>query len=183
MKPQPLLLLGEAPNEATVGRPELWLRPDDSGIQHSANRLLKHTGYTLREYLRLFARDNLLHELPPRGGKGRQFPAKLAKEQAPRVHAAALKHEGTLLLGRRVASAFQWCLMVESEGLRRPGPLVRASKVPYLQWHMAFSELNQKEFWAVIVPHPSGINTWWNDPDNRALARDFFDTLKGYQPC
>jgi hypothetical protein len=28
---------------------------------------------------------------------------------------------------------------------------------------------------AYVVPHPSGVNRWWNDPANRAAARRFFE--------
>lgn len=30
---------------------------------------------------------------------------------------------------------------------------------------------------AVIVPHPSGINRWWNEPLNRRLAKGFLEGL------
>lgn len=26
---------------------------------------------------------------------------------------------------------------------------------------------------AAVLPHPSGINTWWNDPENRERAAEF----------
>lgn len=30
---------------------------------------------------------------------------------------------------------------------------------------------------AAVVPHPSGINPWWNDEQNRSHARGFFSQL------
>jgi hypothetical protein len=51
-----------------------------------------------------------------------------------------------VLLGRRVAAAF---------GL---------ASAPYLEWTEA-----RGRTW-VVMPHPSGVNRWWNDEENRLLA-------------
>ena len=39
---------------------------------------------------------------------------------------------------------------------------------PYLTW---FPLTDRTE--AALLPHPSGINRWWNDPDNRTRAAVF----------
>lgn len=32
---------------------------------------------------------------------------------------------------------------------------------------------------AVVVPHPSGVNRWWNSADNREASRVFWTDLLG----
>lgn len=160
----PYLLLGESPNAATVGHPSLWLRPDLSGKRHSANRLLIYTGYSLAKFLMTFERDNLLRSLPPRSAKGREFPRDDAHEAAGRIHAQA-DGRRVIMLGRRVASAFMWMWCGRSDA------------IPLMQFFPASSWSSEDTFQAAIVPHPSGVNRWWNDTENRRKARDFFASL------
>ena len=168
------LLLGESPNKATEGRPELWLLPDHSTIQHSANRLLHHTGWSLATYLRVFpVRDNLVHQLPARGGKGRTFSRADGLIGASRVVAHSLEEhvDGIVMLGRRVASCFRFARRGERQGV--PGP-----KWPWLSWGLAWAAGDPGTVVrAAVVPHPSGINQWWNDLDNQCDARTFFGEL------
>ncbi len=163
---RPYLLLGEAPNAATQHHPRLWLLPDGSGIPHSANRLLEYTGYDLETYLTTFDRDNLLHHLPRRDGKGRGFPIVAARRGARRIFDGGDRHRGILVLGKRVARAFRW---LDSD----LGSLPLAG-VDYLTWFCVEDPRGLGGIPAVVVPHPSGINRWWNDAGNRAMARGFF---------
>lgn len=169
-----IVLLGEAPNPATEGRPELWLRPDRSGVAHSANRLLEFTGYTARAYLELFERTNLLERCPPRTRTraGREFPLDEARRAAVPFHHRA-RGRRVVVLGRRVASAFRWFYADEKdrEGWRA------GTRAPVLEWISARAEPVAGDFSAAIVPHPSGVNQWWNHETNRARARAFFAEL------
>ena len=163
------LLLGEAPNWATARSPHLWLLPDDSGIQHSANRLLAHSGYSRREYLETFERDNLLHSLPGRQHRGRAFPIKEARAQVGRVLARAEEVHGIVMLGKRVPQAFE---LFDDVGGR-----VGGRQVEYLTWYRVLPP-HDREMPVVCVPHPSGLNRWWGSEENRRAAREFFEGLR-----
>jgi hypothetical protein len=86
-------------------------------------------------------------------GKGDRFPMARARERA-QVLREALRGRRVVFVGKAVAKAFG----VSGDVLcwRRAG-------------HLGF------EF--SVVPHPSGINTWWNDEDNRRAASHFFRGL------
>lgn len=153
-----VLLVGEAPNAATEHRPELWLRPDGTGapMTHSANRLLRYTGYTQREYLELFERTNLLdHAVASR------WPLELARCRAASLiqRIAEDRFTRVVLLGQKVNAAFLHF------GYGAGSPCL---------WH--FWE-EPSPFFVAFVPHPSGRCRWWNDEGNRALARQFFRRL------
>jgi len=90
---------------------------------------------------------NLLRRRPPRAGrKGDAFPRARARARA---RAAALALAGrplVVLVGHRVAAAFG------------------AAGRPYLR---IFKLRGAR---AMVAPHPSGVNRWWNDPRNRRRA-------------
>lgn len=89
---------------------------------------------------------NLLEAWPgPDGAKGDAFPIDEARAAAARVR---FRTPVVLLAGHRVARAFG----------------VRAG---YLEW----TTLRGRR--AAVIPHPSGINRWWNCPRNRRRARRF----------
>lgn len=98
---------------------------------------------------------NLLAEYPgpARSGKGDAFPRSRAAAGARRL-APSLAGRRAVLLGRAVAGAF-----------RLPGD------VPFLTWVEA--EVRGVRISVAVVPHPSGVNTWWNDAGNRRCARRF----------
>lgn len=94
---------------------------------------------------------NLLGRFPGRAGdKGDRFPLAEAREAACRLRPGA--HRAVILLGRGVAAAFG------------------AGGWPFLEWRRLGSVP------AAVVPHPSGVNHWWNDPANLERACTF---LKG----
>lgn len=95
---------------------------------------------------------NLLNAWPgPDGAKGDAFPVDEARLAARRVR---FNTPVVLLAGHRVARAF---------GLR----------VGYLEW----TTLRGRR--AAVLPHPSGINRWWNDPRNRRRASRFIREALG----
>lgn len=123
----------------------------------SGDRLGRYMGFSGREELRATAEcHNLLTRYPgPRGSKGDRFPRWKARTAA-RELSTSLRERRVLLAGRLVAEAFG----------------VRAE---YFKWvrHAA-------SFDAVVIPHPSGVNHWWNDPLNRERFTCFaHDTLRG----
>lgn len=159
MRAHPILLVGESPNRATVGRPALWLRPDNSGKRHTANRLLAFTGWTWAQYMETFERTNLFdtvsgHSAP----RGRYLAQELVKR-------ATRAEQSILILGRLTAQHFGVGMydyfvgaVAEAYDLGE-----RATRVARPVW---------------VCPHPSGLNRWWNDPANVARAREFFDDLR-----
>jgi len=146
------LLVGETPNKSCVGEPRLWLLPDKKNKSCAASRLLEASGLTLREYLRAFDRTNLAKGLPPRAGKGRKFPMATARKAARRILLDD-RRPGIVVLGKRAARAF---------GLTDP------------RWFEWTDALGQR---VVVIPHPSGVNRYYNDEENRALTRRFFEEL------
>lgn len=95
-------LVGEAPNRATVGRPDLWLRPDSTTIPHAANRLLALTGWNLRTFLRVFPTRTNVWEKPIHLwiDVGRERARKIAEESLADGSA------GVVILGAKAADVF-----------------------------------------------------------------------------
>jgi hypothetical protein len=96
---------------------------------------------------------NTLKRRPERDGHGDAFPLKAARRAAVRLAGSALLTEARMivLVGRRVSRAF---------GVARQGYFV-----PFCldAVHPAAA--------SVVIPHPSGVNLWYNDPQHRRLAR------------
>lgn len=114
----------------------------------SGDRLARYMGLESRvELWEHFECHNLLRSYPgPAGEKGDVFPRTRARGAARRL-LERLEGRVVLLAGKNVAQAFQ----------------VRSD---YLVWgdHPA-------GFSCVVIPHPSGVNHWWNDEANRRRFR------------
>jgi hypothetical protein len=106
---------------------------------------------TAEEFRASFRLVNLLRDWPGKapGGCGDAFPMLEARLAARRFKMA----RRTALAGRLVAQAF---------GLGR---------VPYFEWR----RFGRDD--VVVIPHPSGINRWWNDRHNRARVGVFLQGL------
>jgi uracil-DNA glycosylase len=105
--------------------------------------LARAAGMEEREFMSSVRLMNLLDRWPGKAGKGDRFPLKEGHVAACRVN---LRGNHALLAGKRVAASF---------GIKKPA---------FLTCH----EVHGGVVW--IVPHPSGINRWWNDPGNREKA-------------
>jgi len=105
----------------------------------------------LDDYLEKFDRVNVLDFFPGKNGKGDAFPINKAREMASRIRLG--ERPFVVLLGRNVARAF---------GMAKMDPLtwttVRGTPV-------------------ALVPHPSGVNRWWNDCTNVRRARRFLRNI------
>lgn len=75
------------------------------------------------------------------------WPREEARDRAELIFPSLIGRR-TLLLGQRVATAF-------------------AFHWPVLNW------VSIGPVTVAIVPHPSGLNRWWNDPINATMARQF----------
>ncbi len=117
----------------------------------SGRRLIEASGLGPLGYVAAFGRLNLLERHPGSAGKGSLFPLEEAREAVEEV-APALEGRFVVLLGGRVASAFRFGL-------------------PYFEvgrWRGSS---------CLAVPHPSGVNRWWNEPANVARFRSVMKWL------
>jgi uracil-DNA glycosylase len=115
-------------------------------------KLAELFGCTYDEYIAGTERANVLKRWPGKCGKGDAFPMKKARLAARRM-VRSLAGKRVLLLGKRTAEAF---------GLEDG----------YLSWSKKFVK-NGAFPDVAVVPHPSGINRWFNDGVNRAACRGF----------
>ena len=110
--------------------------------------LARYSGLSGPEFRRRFARANVLRFWPGESGaKGAAFPT---AEATLRAHAMRRRLRGrvVVMLGYRTAAAFR-------------------VRVRYFVPVAAFGGT------VYVVPHPSGINRWYNDRGNRLKMRMF----------
>ena len=113
----------------------------------SGERLAELAGTSLESIRDRFRLVNLLGHWPgpDASGKGSAFPMEQARPAAATLRLPG----GSLLCGRRVAAAF---------GL---------ANAPYFAWR----DVDGRR--VAVIPHPSGVSRWWNDPANVDAARSF----------
>lgn len=145
MKP---LIIGEAPNRN--GDPA---RPLGGAC---GRRLADLCGITPREFARRFQRVNVLAAWPgAQSIKGATFPMSAARTAASRLRRRFVAGRIVIVLGRRVARAFE----VDGEYFE-PQRVAGAT--------------------IVIVPHPSGVNRWYNSRQHERLARRRLSAIAAY---
>jgi len=108
------------------------------------------TEFEFRDY---FEALNVLPHWPGKSGKGDAFPIEEAKKAAVRLE-KYLVDRRVIFLGDLVAIVFGW------------------SRTPKLQWRQCAAY----EF--AVLPHPSGINRWYNNPRNVSQASRFLQLAK-----
>lgn len=101
------------------------------------------------DYLERFERINLLGAYPGADGKGAKFEA---REAAQAADALTLRGRVVLVLGQRAAKAL---------GLR----------AEYCTWQ------DHRGGLCAVIPHPSGINRWYNDAANVESLMIFLQTV------
>jgi uracil-DNA glycosylase len=144
------LVIGQAPSRGRSNREPL------SGA--SGQRLARLCGLSLPDFLKTFDRDNVLRRYPGKAGKGDRFPAGTARRRAAKLAQTFERGQLVILLGGNVADAFEM-------GFLRSGTPCR--------WHV--DPINC--IFYALVPHPSGVNRQWNNPDRVATAERFFKLL------
>lgn len=151
-----LVLIGQAPGPNTDPRLPLFPEPSTS----AGGRLLEIMGVPRAEYLALTERINLLNYYPGKWANGDRWPLAEARIAAEAV-APLLAGRCVVLVGRNVAQAFDnkadyhvWT----TQQVRRRCPIARCPGLA--------------EF--AVVPHTSGRNRWYNDPENSQEARSFW---------
>jgi len=111
-------------------------------------KLMEVLGCDLRSYVRGFRRLNLVQSFPGRTNGADAFDAAEAGMAWARLRENVAQRM-VVLLGAKVAD-------VATVGLWRAHG-----------WCAPFDHLQVR---MMVVPHPSGLNRWWNDPANTAAA-------------
>ena len=147
-------IVGEAPSRETRGMPPF------SG--KSGARLAQLAGLEPDALGDAFLLVNLLRGWPGQCGKGSAFPVPRGARAGDRVLPMLMAERVALvvLAGRRVQAALGF------------GDADR----PFLEWDH-FAPWSPRGFSHAVLPHPSGVNHWWNDPANETAARAFLRPL------
>lgn len=141
------VLVGESPSRTSESAHPLSGHP-------IAGKLARLCGVGVLEYLAAFDRWNLLTRYPGHSGnKGALFPRGEARARAADLTArGAFRGRPVLFLGSRVADAFGF----DAEPLT---------------WNAAEGAGGASR--CAVLPHPSGVNRWWNDAANARRAEAF----------
>lgn len=100
---------------------------------------------------------NLIEEWPgPARGGGSAWNARAAAARAAELRPTLAEYRGVICLGRRVGQA-----MI-------PG----GSGFPFFRW---IDDVRGARL--VVIPHPSGVSRWWNEPANVVQAKVFLRDL------
>jgi len=149
--------------------------PGEPGSRLEGGRVLDsrtRSGRRLAELLGVeevadrFLALNLVDRWPGRTAHGSAFPAGLARKNAVEIFGSLPVDVDLVLVGRRVARAFG----VSNAYLR----WTQVSQRQTADGRTTSEVLHRR---AVVIPHPSGVNRWWNDPKNEARARRFLRGL------
>lgn len=120
----------------------------------SGERLARLCGLDLPSFLARFERVNVAPAWPGKAGKGdRYFGAREARRVADDLRSLTAGRS-IVVLGSANAAAFRLTV-----------PAFRFQQVG-----------DARIAWS---PHPSGVNRWWNEPENEARARVFWRQLAG----
>lgn len=142
-----VLLIGQAPGRGGQGP----LFPSATG-----HRLLTLARCDLDTFKEAFEVVNLLQVYPgpSKTGNGDAFPRIAARVSADSM-LPKLYGRRVLFLGRGVAGAFGF------------------GKGPWLAWRWHQHPARGGAFLWAAMPHPSGMDHFYNDPGNRAIAGSF----------
>lgn len=148
MKP---LLVGQAPARSGDGRPFTGA----SGRRLCS--LLEIESYD--DLAHLLDMTNLIPQIQPKikGKKGDSFDRALAKRAAIRIYTQCVEEgrDRVILAGKGVAAAF----------------LPQQQAINYFQRYLTVS------IRICVIPHPSGVNLFWNDPANVEKASRFLRAI------
>lgn len=157
------ILIGEAPEKDARSDCPLYPYPPQS----SGGKLYSMSPFTNRKaFIKSCYRLNLLAEYPGDGDKLWTWPKERARHCAMNLKGSGLVSDRrVVLVGAKVASAFDLPLGF--------GP----DTINVLQWYEWPFGGYSKDFTVAIMPHPSGLNRWYNDPVNRMRTEEFLREL------
>lgn len=149
-------LAGQAAPKPKPGTRHIPLFPYPNNT--AGARLFELSGWPLGLWMRGWDRFNTLEHFPGSAGKGDAFPLPLARAAARRhVDERGLVDRCGLIVGKANAGCYPW-----PGGLPDPFTVVRIGEASFWMW----------------VPHTSGVNTFWNDPDHRGRFRQALQAYK-----
>lgn len=145
--------VGQAPSKETDGKPPFTGR--------CGAFLAQLMGTTQEKMLVDHDFLNVLNSWPGKGVGGDRFPFIEAKVAAQKMF-PQLRNRIVILLGANVAKAFgmRQFRYLERYEMRNPQNLSDVV-VPLM----------------IVIPHPSGVNRYWNFPDNRMIVSKFFNEI------
>jgi len=148
-----LTMIGQAPSRETDGQPPFTGK---CGVFLAMLMCI-----TQDEMLAQHEMLNVLQKWPGKGIGGDKFPMVDAKIAAKKM-LPSLRNKPVILLGANVARAFgaknfAYGQYYEIRDPEHPSDIV----VPFM----------------AVIPHPSGVNRYWNRPENRDAVRKFFVEL------
>jgi uracil-DNA glycosylase len=118
---------------------------------HSGRRIATLMGITHAEFLARFAAANLLEHYPGKSGRGDAFNRDEARRAAERLWPEFPQR--TVFVGKAVAGAFGF------------------ADIEPCTW----TKVGHRSI--ALLPHPSGVNHYWNNAANRERARSFLTGL------
>ena len=141
-----LLLIGQAPSARSADVTK--------ALEGSLNvvKLCRLFGCSWREYIQETERINVLGYWPGKAGKGDVFPIAEARALAVGL-LPKLRRRKVLFVGKATARVF-------------------GCEAPPCQWDDHYNQ-HGWAFAFAIIPHLSGVNRWWNDPNHHAQAEAF----------
>ncbi len=151
-----IALVGQAPGPKGDPRKPL--------VGAAGRKIAALLGMKWSEYLERTARANVFFRHQGKNGKGDAFPMIEARRRARRMRFAKATR-AVVFFGKATAAAFGFArndffeplaVMIKDDG--RIGPPGRV-------------------VFGFVAPHPSGINLWWNDEENRLIAAAEFSDL------
>lgn len=147
-----ICFVGQGPNRKCWEREvakggEAWAEAESARLALTGSvgtKLASMLGMERLEFCVTFRRENLNHRFYGKQGKGDAFNNDEARLRARLLddHSSAKKF---VLLGREVAASF---------GITHG--------------FLSHLRIGGKEY--LLLPHPSGINSWWNNPENKQRA-------------
>lgn len=148
-----LIFVGQAPSRETDGKPPFTGK--------CGRFLAELMGLTQEEMLRTHEFMNVLDHWPGASFKGDKFPVPEARIAAKKK-LEQLRGRTVVLLGHNVARAFD------------------CKSFRYFEWYEIRNPENFSEVVVplmTIVPHPSGVNRYYNDPTKRLIVSKFLRTI------
>lgn len=125
----------------------------------AGSRLANYAGLLPGQFLEKFSTVNVLKTWPGRGaGKGDRFPMAYAQRAARKMWSdscAFCGHDKVVFVGQATVKAFGF---------------VKLLRLQPCEW-------SGHDKWVAYLPHPSGVNHWYNSHENRQRAERFLREL------